>query len=256
MPRNFRRELAAFFDRRALSDSEGTGTEDTMKAMGLAVMEMNLTDKPIMFGRNLSPFSLHEHPDLESVDSWLESIEKPVVEVAVILWLSHSVRSEWSELPKRTPNAHRELFGRIERLCADLEAAINETGHDYYIRGGGWGLRNVSVSNLLTDDERTALRGDLNASKSSPDGRQAGMALPDLAELLRRTRQEAARLKAQGPLHGQPTKRGAERGYFVRRMHELLLQRYGAAPHEVLAALATVVLDEVTDRELVAKLLR
>lgn len=197
------------------------------------------------------------HPDSRIIREWI----KDPREFDVLVWLASSVIGEWETLPRRTRTQHRELFQRIARLCRELSAAIDETG-DGYIRGGGYGLGGVSVRKLMTDSEGAAFdaicRRDYEAQY--PEGAEYEISdhepyLPRIDELLERMGSAAQRLEKDGPIHSQPTKRGAKRGYFVRRMGELFAQRHGEQPHEVIAALTTIALGEATDRELVAKLL-
>lgn len=195
-----------------------------------------------------------DHPDLLKVKDWLERRNSEPDELEVIYWLATNVRAEWEHLPKRTTTEHRELHARIQRLCVELDAALRETGSPYY-RGGGHGLMAASVRELLTDSEKSALSQAL-ADSGGIDNAEVNWAFPRMDDLLKRLGAAAKRLHDAGPMHSQPNKRGAERGYFVRRMGELFQQRYGEAPAEVLASITTVALDEVTDRELVTKLLK
>lgn len=195
-----------------------------------------------------------DHPDLLKVKDWLNRRDAPTDELEVIFWLAVSVRGEWQHLPKRTASEHRELHARIQRLCVELDAALRETGSLYY-RGGGHGLMAPSVRELLTESETNALN-EVLADSGGIDNLRNSWAFPCMDDLLARLGAAAKRLHDAGPLHSQPNKRGAERGYFVRRMCDLFQQRYGEAPAEVLAAITSVALDEVTDRELVAKLLK
>ena len=162
------------------------------------------------------------------------------------------MRGEWSVLPKRTASEHRELYDRIARLTTELESALLETGSGY-IRSGGWGLRGISVNDLLIDSEvqnfKTVLEND-------EDSQRPNWEFPRVSELLARIRVAARRLSGEGPLHSQPKKRGAERGFFVRRMGEIFMQRYSQCPHEVIEVLTLLTFDQKIDRELVAKLLK
>lgn len=198
------------------------------------------------------------HPDSRTIREWI----KDPREFDVLVWLATFVLREWETLPHRTRAQHRELFQRIARLCRELGAALDETG-DGYVRGGGFGLGGVGVRQLMTDEESALFYAVCARSFKSlyPDSTEDVIIeltepkLPSINELLERVASAAQRLEKDGPLHSQPTKRGAKRGYFVRRMGELFLQRHGEQPHEVIAALTTIALGEATDRELVAKLL-
>lgn len=197
------------------------------------------------------------HPDSAIILKWT----KDQREFGVLIWLAACVIAEWDRLPHRTRAQHRELFQRIGRLCRELHAALDETGDSYY-RGGGYGLANANVRDLMTDREEAEFMDICAfAHMAQFPGTQVERisvnepGLPRVDDLLERVESAAARLEKQGPMHSQPTKRGAKRGYFVRRMGELMKQRHGEQPHEVIAALTTIALGEATDRELVAKLL-
>lgn len=198
------------------------------------------------------------HADAVIIRGWLSRIKREPSEFDVICYLAVFVRNEWATMPRRTAKEHRALFRRIRVLCRELLKALWETGADY-IPSGGLGLRSLRMLDLITDAERAEFEADLvpvDSGEVGDDFRLApGACLPTVAELLQRVAAAAQRLEEQGPLHAQPTKRGAERGYFVRRMGALLQQRYGEQPHEVIAALTTIALGEATDRELVTKLL-
>lgn len=142
-----------------------------------------------------------------------------------------------------------------------IRGSLDETG-SIYIRGGGYGMELMGVRALLTDDEAADFESACSHSMETRNrsGTETGFiehepSLPTVQELLERVASAAQRLEKQGPIHAQPNKRGAERGYFVRRMGEVFQRRYGEQPHEVLAALTTIALGEATERELVAKLL-
>lgn len=127
--------------------------------------------------------------------------------------------------------------------------------------GRGHGLQNLHVTMLLNDYERKRLARTLGIEKDAHDARDVALLaegklrFPTMQRLLERLAATAELLQLDGPIHPQPAKRGAERGYFIRRMGELFQRRYGEQPHEVIAALTTIALGEATDRELVAKLL-
>jgi len=225
------------------------------RAFGHAILEVSRGRKSFRFGDGVKlACDPATHPDAESVHHWLERKQKPLDEFEVVVWLMVCVRHEWMHLPHRTRTQHRELFQRIARLCRELDAAMEETG-DLYFRGGGYGLMDAGVRQLMTDSEIVEFDSACNQGSEPHNGGEDKPELPRVQELLERIASAAERLERQGPIHAQPNKRGAERGYFVRRMGELFQQRYGEQPHEVIAALTTIALGEATDRELVAKLL-
>lgn len=197
------------------------------------------------------------HPELKVVRCWLESMRKETArhEVLVIHFLCVAIRSEWADLPKLTKAEHNKLYQRIRSLCDELRDALNETG-SFYMRGGGWGLMGASVDMLLTKPEASQWSKLLSSGYESERDGDVPDIFPPLDDLLKRLAAAAERLESQGPVHAQPNKRGAESGYFVRRMGALLKQRYGKQPADVLAALATAVLSKDMDRELASKLLK
>lgn len=253
MARRYRDRVSGFF-RRPLVASAG-GSFYLGEEMVAAAAEINKAGASFWSASDIELGSFDRHPDMAIIADWLEAEGKPLSEVGVMYWFAVSARSEWAYLPKRTLSEHRQLFKRISRLTIELREAINETG-DFYFRGGGWGLRGASVGALLSDAERNTFKQALAGSENDIDPAVIDAAWPRVDELLGRIQKAAGRLADKGPVHAQPRKRGAERGYFVRRMGQLFLQRYKKCPTEVIAALTTVALDEVTDRELVAKLLK
>ena len=203
------------------------------------------------------------HPDRKIIAEWLACKGAPS-DFAVLYFVSVHVIAEWLDLPKRTRTQHRKLFVQIEETAKQLASLLAETEEMYY-RGGGYGLRHALVCDLFTDKESD----DIVASvghwiESHPEEMDDGTELvinprnmfPDMEELLQRLSSAANRIAKAGPIHSQPNKRGALKGFFVRRMEGLLLQRYGEVSTEVLAAIVTIALNEATDRELVAKLLK
>ena len=198
------------------------------------------------------------HPDRLPIQKWLAARNADSGEYEVIILLCNHVISEWNVLPKRTATQHRNLFAEIEATAARLGSLIKQTDADYY-RGGGYGLRDASVAHLLTEtesamvDEQWKVTHSEHGGQLDPDFRSA---MPTFEDLLIRVGQAANRLSTSGPIHTQPNKRGAERGFFVRRIGALFMQRYKECPAEVIASVTTIALNEVTDRELVAKLLK
>lgn len=220
--------------------------------MGEAATEVNRSGSLFCVGEGISVGTFAVDPDTEIVAEWLASIGRPVSELGVLYWFSVSARSEWKHLPKRTLVEHRKLYERVDVLAAQLVKALEETVVVYW--GDGWGSMNPSVVELFTQSERCFFESMMAPDEGfySPEARAAW---PRVGELLERLRIEAGRLSEKGPMHMQPGKHGAERGYFIRRIGQLLQQRYGAKPHEVIAVLTTVALGETTQRELVRKLL-
>jgi len=201
-----------------------------------------------------------KHADADVIRAWLKAKSKSSFEFEVIVWLARAVRGEWAVLPHRTQSQHRELFQRIARLCRELREAMDETGA-LYRSDGGQGLMDVNVRQLFSEHEHAEFEAAYkqveqiySRSKSGNEFVEYEPELPDVDDMLERIANAAERLERQGPLHTQPNKHGAERGYFVRRIGELIAQRYGEQPLEVIAALTTIALGEATDRELVAKL--
>lgn len=254
----------------------------TDDAFGIAMATLNPNGEryilPEQYGKNLLACDPAQHADAKDIRDWLTATGRETrtpSEFDVIFWLAYFVRNEWAALPKRTRVEHKLLFERITTLCRELRDAMNVTG-TLHLRGAGYGMRQISILDLLSDAEIHGFASWYNAAcEKNTDSRPAtadelrtfkfwneflslhGLkcAAPTVQTLLDRLGSEAQRLEGLGPLHGQPTKRGAERGYFVRRIGELFQRRYDEQPHEVLAALTTIALGEATDRELVAKLL-
>lgn len=195
------------------------------------------------------------HPDRHILSRWLIERAPDSDELEVLYWLSRHVMTEWELLPVRTSTQHHKLYRDIELAAHSLGDLIEATGSEYY-RGGGHGLRSAFVSDLFTDSEERDILGPLvEAQKASgADVLQNPQYLfPTVEDVLERIAQAANRLAAVGPKHSQPNKRGALTGYFVRRMREFLIQRYGDAPIKILAAVAAIALDVVIDDDLAAK---
>lgn len=233
-----------------------SGEHDKTWALLEATIEINRGGKSYTVATDVE-LGYIDHPELMVVRRWLERIGNPDVsrEMLVIRNLCRAVRSEWMSLPKLTKAEHEKLYRRVTSLCDQLRDALNETGH-FYMRGGGWGLQGAVVGDLLTDAERSNWNVVLAGAGYTLESEEVTGVFPAMEDLLARLAAAAVRLQAQGPVHTQPNKRGAESGYFIRRMGELLMQRYAQRPMDVLAALATAVFDKDVDRELVAKLLK
>lgn len=254
-----------------LGDSEAVAVDDAcIAAMETLHASGNRHAVTGQFGGNPLACNPDKHPDAKVISGWIASVGHPPSDLQVIFWLAYIVRNEWAHFPKRTRTGHREIYLRIARLCRELRAAMDETDMPF-MQGDGHGVQTLSMLELLTNRELDNVakacdtaRGTHEKSRvfSKRERRLFALLLtfddavmPTMQTLLERLEREARRLEREGPIHSQPTKRGAERGYFVRRMGELFQRRYGEQPHEVIAALTTIALGETTDRELVAKLL-
>jgi hypothetical protein len=202
----------------------------------------------------------NQHPDAQRIRDWLAKHDQHARELEVVFWLAYFARNEWAIFPRRTRAQHSEIYERVANLAWELRDALNATDVEHNF-GRGRGLQNLHIIMLLKARERARLARTLDIDANARDARDVALLaegklrLPKMQDLLDQLAVEAQRLNEQGPLHSQPNKRGAERGYFVRRMGELFQRRYRERPHEVIAALTTIALGEATDRELVAKLL-
>jgi hypothetical protein len=200
-------------------------------------------------------FRFDAHPDTRVLSDWIAERGAAVNELGVLFWLGAMVMSEWEALPRLTLSEHRKLYGKIARSCSDLSSLLGQTGAEYR-RGGGWGMMHPRVLDLLKPGEMDVVRRYEQGVEERGPHEDLASAIPTVDKLLERLEEAANRLAKNGPVHSQRKKHGAARGYFVRRMGELFMQRYEECPTEVLAALSTLALDEVTDKELVAKLLK
>lgn len=203
------------------------------------------------------------HPDRKFIEKWLQTQNMSADELDVICWAATFVLLEWKRGPKRTATEHRKLFHRIESLCGELVQALTESD-EHFLDDTSLGLANATVRQLLTNDEQSEsyrrLHYVLGPITDAPAVANLATAIQKpfdltMEELLKRLAKTAATLGARPPLHTQPKKRGAERGFFVRTMGELFKLRYGVTPVEAIAAISTIALQEPTERELVAKLL-
>ena len=223
--------------------------------------------EPGHFGGNIFATNPDKHPDARIIREWLASIDRDARELQIIFWFAFFVCNEWANFPKRRPNEHDELFESIATLCHELRDAMDRTEMPFK-DGIGHGLKHMHVSALLKDFEMDCVVSAYDHARSRQNGWPSltcderrlvslflSLGFPTMQVLLDRVANEAQRLQKQGPLHTQPSKRGANRGYFVRRAGEMFQRRYGEQPHEVIAALATIALGEATGRELVGKLL-
>jgi len=195
------------------------------------------------------------HPDAAIVRAFIDEQKADDGSIGVIYYLCAHVLTEWGQLPKRTIKEHR-IFNEIEETALRLADLIDKTDAPYY-RGGGHGLQGALVSRMLIPSEEDVLLGRNYVSYVHEDGStqesDIALAFPSIEQVLNRLAQAARRLADAGPIHSQPNKRGARTGYFVRRIGELIEQRYGAAPPVVLAALGSITLNEVIDEDLARK---
>lgn len=201
------------------------------------------------------------HPDRAVIKKWLEEIDAADDDFRVLYFIASHVITEWLVLPKHTTSAHKKLYSNIQKTSLALKGLLQETGEIYY-RGGGHGLKSAFVCDLFTEREANDITRTVEGwNESHPEITDDGTELvqpartmfPTIEELLDRLASAARRIESQGPVHSQPNKRGALNGYFIRRMGMFLLQRYGEAPTDVLAAMATIALDVVMDDDLAKK---
>lgn len=222
-------------------------------AVQQAHAELQRRGRSLFIPISASPHHWANHAELSRIKQWLHELGRNVDEVEVIYWLSTDVLERWKHLPMRAAREHRAVFDRVARLAKELKSAIEETG-SYFVGGGGEGLMRASLFALMNEEERAAMISAFRFDET--EDQITWLDTPTVEEVLDRLVGAAETLSERGPPHTQPRKRGAQRGYYVRAMHEALMMRYGTCPEEVLASLATVALGDVTDRDLVAKLLR
>lgn len=180
-------------------------------------------------------------PEKSSILRWLE-LRQAKEDEGVIYFVAANVIAEWLSIPARTVSEHRKLYAEIAETSRNLASLLESTKTNYY-RGGGHGLRSINVYDLRGPGEFPGVNDDVSVTSS----------FPRMEDLLGRVASAADRLREAGPIHSQPKKRGARNGYFIRRMHELLISRYGDCPAEVLASIASVALDTIIDADLVKK---
>ncbi len=191
--------------------------------------------------------------ELKSVKAWLASLGRPEEELEVLYIIAVSLRNEWAWTVKRTAKQHKKLCERITKLSADLADALRDA--DGVLNPGiALGVRTTEVWQFLSQEEIEQMF-NLNRLDDKDGNFSRPFITSTVEDVLARLANFAERVKRLEPLHTQPTKHGAERGYFIRRMNEVMRRRYGEVPHHVLASVATVALDEDTSRELVSKLL-
>jgi hypothetical protein len=165
------------------------------------------------------------HPELFIVKDWLKLHTVREDELEVIFFLAKSIRSEWTIIKRRTIKQHKEIFQNANSLCIQLIDVLKSTESNY-IRDGGHGLACASVWDLLNEDERKFFENVFSEKLEGRFGLEVIGLFPKMETLLERVANAAKRLEEKGPIHSQPTKRGAERGYFVRRLAEIFTQRY------------------------------
>ncbi|MDE1989147.1 MAG: hypothetical protein ACYCUI_12365 [Vulcanimicrobiaceae bacterium] len=187
--------------------------------------------------------------NLQEIEDWLLKQERSAEALAVIFWFTVAVRSEWLRLPKHTASKHGEIYGRIGKLCDDLSHALTETD-DLYASGFGRGMMFAYMLDFLTDEEREplaiAIRKEQSVRGWPLDGPEVFPRVT-VETLLKRLKAAAEDRALRGPTHRQPRKHGAERGYFIRRMDQLLALHFGKkAPHAVIAALTSKALNDQT----------
>lgn len=195
------------------------------------------------------------HPDVDVIARWLTESGRQLDDLGVICYLSLGVLSEWSNAPKFTKAKHEALYTKIQRMSIDLASALAETKTTYE-KNTPRGLHWASVAQFLNKDEWKGFAFFAKETAKTATESEILSAFPRVSQLLERFASEAERMRDAGPVHGQPNKAGASRGYFVRRMHEAMRIRYEDVPVSVLAAVATVALNETTDSPLVAGLLK
>ena len=155
-------------------------------AMLKAALELSRGRNSFTFRKDgESGCDLHSHADSRIIREWLDKHHAVDDEMDVIRWLALAVRNEWAILPQRTKTQHRELFARVVRLCDELKAALIETGDRYY-HGGGHGLEDASVRDLLTDAERACFAEAFAAGEYELQDPRMSHAFPNMEELLDR----------------------------------------------------------------------
>lgn len=226
------------------------------------VLALKLAAPDMLSGKNFGALKVgelvltdtgHKHPDSGLIKEWIGKRKLDDAEFNVLMWCADLVSQEWDLAPHFTNTEHRQKFSRVAELCEELQEALTATGADY-AGGRGVGLCGATILSLVAADEFDPF--DFIRSEGVKDYVvNADFVLLTMETLLQRLATAANRLAEEGPIHSQPRKHGAKRGYFVRRMGEIFSRRYAEQPHEVIAALTTIALGEATDRELVAKLL-
>lgn len=179
-----------------------------------------------------------KNEDTLLIQKWLKKRRLPPEEIEVIRWLSILVLSEW-ELPKLTESEHRKLYEEIAKLCDQLVDALRSTGAVYSGKTGR-GLIALNVFRLLDGTELEELKSLSQDAEGNETHTLAQAAYPSVEQVLKRTKDLASQLKNEQPRHQQPKRKGAQHGYFARRMGDLFEQRYKKGPPSVLAALAAV----------------
>lgn len=259
MPKHMRvPEPPAFLDLHGGSMSLESGATPAMDAAITALRTCGY-DFWITKGIHLRDFwqAFNAHADLRSVEEWLRKNDRSSEDLEVIFWLTIAVRSEWLRLPKHIATKHEDIYSRIGKLCGDLSHALTETD-DLYAGGSGRGMMFAYVLDFLTDQEREPLAIAIR-NEQSARGWNGPEVFPRVTveTLLKRLKAAADDRALRGPMHRQPKKRGAERGYFIRRMNKLLASYFGKrTPYAVIAALTAIALNETTTEANVSATLR
>ncbi len=259
MPKHMRvPEPPAFLDLHGGSRSLESGVTPAMDA-AITALRTGGYDFWITEGIPLRDFwqAFNAHADLCSVEEWLRKNDRSSEDLEVIFWLTVAVRSEWLRLPKHIATKHEEIYSRIGQRCDDLSHALTETD-DLYAGGSGRGMMFAYVLDFLRPDEREPLEKAIRTEQSARgwDGPEVYPRLT-VEGLLERIKKVAQARALRGPMHRQPQKRGAERGYFIRRMDQLLACHFGEKTHHaVIAALTSIALNETTAADHVSGTLR
>jgi len=260
MKSNIRVELGSAF---VQQDGNRIGIEEALFAACVWVNSLRTTFRCNDEASKLMGGNWRTHPDQDVVKAWLRSRGGGDVakEYDIMYFVAAHVISEWMAVPKRTVREHKKLFGDIEEGACRL-ADLLESTDDHYYRGGGHGLANARICELFDDREYVQTVEVLESTYAqnpiiTDDGDRHVMPgdthFPDLETVLRRIASAARRISKEGPMHSQPNKRGALTGYFVRRMGKLLTARYDESPPSVVAAIATMALNEPVDDDLARK---
>lgn len=206
---------------------------------------MNRAGSVLFNGELLSVEDWYKHPEMNCVRAWFRrrGLEAEF-ELEVIRLLAQHVRMEWEYTPQRSTAQHKALYRKIERLSKELRAALSSTGVEYKVGRRVEGLQVVSLGDLLSEwhGQEASSRGELRHLT--------------IDSILTWLQAEAARIHERTTLHPRPQRTGSRRGFFVRRMNQILTMRYRRVPRSALASITSVALDEITDEAMVVGLLR
>lgn len=209
-----------------------------------------------VFKKMLLNYNAAAAKDKEELEAWLTNacnISKDLLfdETQVLLVLCCHIRQSWELLPKRTLKEHNAFYSKTSDLCNELIDCIESSGTSY-VRGGGFGISRIKISDLFTDREKLSILSILAKDKeyenSSPEDE-----FPSVVEILQRLASASVRLKKQGPIHNQPNKAGAVNGYFVRELSFFMRNRYKSSSVKVISFLSSLILDDSIDEDLVKK---